>query len=77
MEQGRKLLAGVVTAGLVFALTAQAAFAGADVDDDGDTDMERAAIAVVVVLIVGMVWFFVFRGKEDDTGTDERVPEDR
>jgi hypothetical protein len=39
--------------------------------------MERAAIAVIVVLLVAVIWFFVFRGKEDDTGTDERAAEDR
>ena len=77
MQQTRKLLAGAVAAGLAFVLTAPAAFAGADINDDGDPDMERAAIAVVVVLLVGAIWFFVFRGGDDDTGVDERAPEDR
>lgn len=67
MEQGRKLLGGMVAAGLMFTLSAQAAFAGADLNDDGDPDMERAAIAVIVVLLVAVIWFFVFRGKEDDS----------
>ena len=77
MEQGRKLLIGALAAGLMFTLSAQAAFAGADLNDDGDPDLERAAIAVIVVLLVAVIWFFVFRGKEDDTGSDERTAEDR
>lgn len=77
MDQSKKLLAGAITAGLTFVLLAPAAMAGVDVNDDGDPDLERAAVAVIVVLLIATLWFFVFRGGDDDTGTDNRDPEDR
>lgn len=47
--------------------------AQADIDDDGDEDnddLKYAAAAVGAILAIALVWFFVFRGSEDDTGFD-------
>ncbi len=44
-----------------------------DIDDDGDEDnddLKYIAAGVGAILAIALVWFFVFRGSEDDTGFD-------
>jgi hypothetical protein len=68
MDQGKKAVAGALAALTTFVLVATPAFAG-EVDTDNE-DYQLGAIAIVVLLFIVAIWFFVFRGKEDDTGAD-------
>lgn len=67
MERGKKLLTAAAVTCTTWVLMAPAAFADANESDD---DMKRGGFAVLVIVIIAAIWFFVFRGKEDDTGAD-------
>jgi hypothetical protein len=68
MDQGKKAVAGAVAALTTFVLIATPAFAG-DVDSDNE-DYQLGAIAIVVLLFIAAIWFFVFRGRGDDSGSE-------
>jgi hypothetical protein len=68
MNQGKKAFVGALGVLTTFVLLTPAAFAG-EVDSDNE-DYQLGAIAIVVLLIIAAIWFFVFRGKGDDTGAD-------
>lgn len=66
MDWGKKALAGVLSVATTLVLLSSTAWAGNNVDKDSD-GFKRGAIAVVVLLLIAGIWFFVFRGKEDDS----------
>jgi hypothetical protein len=66
MDRGTKALTGILSVATTLVLLAPAAWAGNDVDKDSD-GFKRGAIAVVVLLLIAAIWFFVFRGRGDDS----------
>jgi hypothetical protein len=72
LDRGKKALIGVLSVAVTLALLAPAAWAGDNVDRDSDA-FKRGAIAVVVVLLIAAIWFFVFRGKGDDSSASDTV----
>jgi hypothetical protein len=72
MDRGTKALAGVVSVVTTLVLLTPAAWAGDNIDRNSD-GFKRGAIAIVVLLLIAGIWFFVFRGKEDDSSAKDTV----
>jgi hypothetical protein len=67
---GRKAAVAALTAVTTFVLVAPAAFAGSDIDKDSDRG-KLGLIALGVLILIAAIWFFVFRGKEDDSSASD------